>query len=130
MVELGKLRIQTEEREKRISHTEFTRKMKSRSGVMETRVVSCTECWEEFCMGETCTEFMYEAFMREDPSAQAATSGQGNTNEKQSKKRKSRKRIKIYLVYLKADLKLKKERKVKVKKEKRAVIEVKVKAEK
>ncbi|XP_075225797.1 uncharacterized protein LOC142326951 [Lycorma delicatula] len=92
LVELGKLRLQTEEREKRVSTTEFIRRMKSRSGVMETRVVSCTECHEEFCMGETCGEFMYEAFIREDPSTRAATSGQGNTSEKQSKKRRSRKR--------------------------------------
>ncbi|XP_039285554.1 micronuclear linker histone polyprotein-like [Nilaparvata lugens] len=98
LVELGKLRLQTEEREKRISATDFVRKMKSKAGIVETRVVSCKECGEEFCAGEACHEFLYEAFVREDPSLAAAGAvvgggkGAGGDDEEKGRGRSRKKK--------------------------------------
>lgn len=52
LIELGKLQIKTELKDKR-EYTVNTavRKVKNKSGVIETRVFTCPECSEEFCNG-------------------------------------------------------------------------------
>ncbi|XP_024085737.1 uncharacterized protein LOC106663080 [Cimex lectularius] len=65
LVELGKLVLATQEKEKKITDESFKRKMKNRSGVVETRYISCAECGEDFCQKESCTLFTYENFRRE-----------------------------------------------------------------
>jgi len=67
LVELGKLRIQMNEKEGKTPDTDFLRKMKNKSGVEESRYLSCGECGEEFCLKETCCLFQYDSFKRETP---------------------------------------------------------------
>lgn len=98
MVELGKLRLQTEERERKVNDSDFVRKMKNRAGVLETRLVSCVECGEEFCSGELCTDFLYEASLRENktlagPAAsQASGQERGRTKKRRPRRSKSRRK--------------------------------------
>lgn len=52
MVEMGKLQLKTEQRDRR----EFIlnngiKKMKNKSGIVETRLQTCIECGEELCCG-------------------------------------------------------------------------------
>lgn len=88
------------------------RKVKNKSGVIETRVFTCADCSEEYCNGRTCMEFNYDLYTRilpKDPSkaaaaakalemaAGAAGSGDGKKIKKKSKsldadKGKSKKR--------------------------------------
>ncbi|KAK9502759.1 hypothetical protein O3M35_011469 [Rhynocoris fuscipes] len=65
LVELGKLQIATQEKEKKNPDSSFMRKMKNRAGVVETRYISCPECGDDFCQTETCTLLQYENFRRE-----------------------------------------------------------------
>jgi hypothetical protein len=64
LIELGKLRISTEEKEKKVPDSEFLRKMKNKAGIIEKRFTSCRECGEEFCQQEACTLFTYDNFRR------------------------------------------------------------------
>lgn len=51
------------------------RKVKNKSGVIETRVYTCADCSEEYCNGRTCMEFNYDLYTRitpKDPSKAAA----------------------------------------------------------
>ena len=54
LVELGKSELKTKAKDKRdyAKNTMF-RKTKNRSGVTETRIISCAECGEEYCNGES-----------------------------------------------------------------------------
>lgn len=93
MVEMGKLQLKTEQRDRR----EFilnsgVKKLKNKSGIVETRLQTCSECSEELCYGmssyvisffcyhflkdengfflfkgQTCTEFSYDLFLRIEP---------------------------------------------------------------
>lgn len=58
LVELGKSELRTQNRDKReaVMNT-AVRKTKNRSGVIETRVVSCSECGEEFCDGKNICDY-------------------------------------------------------------------------
>ncbi|XP_055857166.1 uncharacterized protein LOC129920038 [Episyrphus balteatus] len=65
LVEMGKLQLKTEARDKR----EFTlnngiKKIKNKSGVIVTRLLTCPECGEELCYGRTCMDFNYDLFVR------------------------------------------------------------------
>jgi hypothetical protein len=40
------------------------RKFKNKAGVLETKITTCLECSEEFCLGTTCSEFNYDLFAR------------------------------------------------------------------
>lgn len=52
IIELGKLEIKTAARDKRMFAMDSQiRKSKNKAGVIEQRIVSCTECGEEFCTG-------------------------------------------------------------------------------
>lgn len=52
LVELRKLQMKTAVSDKRsFSMDPQTRRIKNKSGVVENRVVSCSECYEDFCNG-------------------------------------------------------------------------------
>lgn len=91
LVELGKLRLQTEERERKVNDSDFVRKMKNRAGVLETRLVSCVECGEEFCSRELCTDFLYDASVRENKTLAGPAANKANSQERgRTKKRRPR----------------------------------------
>uniref|UniRef100_A0A182QJK0 Uncharacterized protein n=1 Tax=Anopheles farauti TaxID=69004 RepID=A0A182QJK0_9DIPT len=65
LVELGKLQIKTIQRDKRENLLASSlRKVKNRSGIIESRVFTCNECMEEFCNGKTCADFNYDLYTR------------------------------------------------------------------
>lgn len=65
LIEMGKLQIKTEVMDKKVNAPVNTmRKFKNKAGVVETRITTCAECSEEFCMGGTCAEFNYDLFAR------------------------------------------------------------------
>ncbi|XP_050084176.1 keratin, type I cytoskeletal 10 [Anopheles aquasalis] len=70
LVELGKLQIKTIQRDKRENLLATSmRKVKNRSGIIESRVFTCNECSEEFCNGKTCADFNYDLYTRIVPKA-------------------------------------------------------------
>ncbi|XP_055687968.1 uncharacterized protein LOC129792680 [Lutzomyia longipalpis] len=70
LVELGKLQLRTETRDKRANLLIASqRRTKNRNGVVETRIFSCAECLEEFCTGRGCTDYNYDFYMRTPPIA-------------------------------------------------------------
>lgn len=56
------------------------RKVKNRSGVIETRVFTCPECSEEYCTGRSCMDFNYDLYTRVVPKLPQANKvgGAGN----------------------------------------------------
>ncbi|XP_072947263.1 uncharacterized protein [Epargyreus clarus] len=65
LIELGKSELKTKARDKReYAKNNMIRKTKNRSGVTETRIVSCSECGEEYCNGKMCTITNYDMFAR------------------------------------------------------------------
>lgn len=65
LIEMGKLQIKTEALDKKVNApVNTTRKFKNKAGVVETRITTCGECSEEFCMGQSCAEFNYDLFAR------------------------------------------------------------------
>lgn len=107
---MGKLQIKTELRDKReYMLNSGIRKVKNRSGVMETRVFTCPECSEEYCMSRNCLDFNYDLYSRVVPkvvpvnkcigtgAAGADSSGKSGRGKRKIKpvkpdKRKSKKR--------------------------------------
>lgn len=68
MVELGKLQIKTEQRDKRENQlSSSVRKVKNKSGIIESRIFTCNECLEEFCNGKVCLDFNYDLYTRVVP---------------------------------------------------------------
>ncbi|KAI8122272.1 hypothetical protein FF38_10973 [Lucilia cuprina] len=68
MVEMGKLQLKTEQRDRReFMLNNGVKKLKNKSGIVETRLQTCTDCGEELCSGKTCTEFSYDLFVRVEP---------------------------------------------------------------
>lgn len=56
MVEMGKLQIKTEQRDRReFMINNYVKKLKNKSGIVETRLQTCTECGEEMCTGRYIT---------------------------------------------------------------------------
>lgn len=65
LIEMGKLQIKTETIDKKVNApVNTTRKFKNKAGVIETRITTCPECFEEFCFGKVCAEFNYDLFTR------------------------------------------------------------------
>lgn len=65
LIEMGKLQIKTEAMDKKVNAPVNTmRKFKNKAGVIETRITTCAECGEEFCLGGVCAEFNYDLFAR------------------------------------------------------------------
>lgn len=99
LCELGKLQIKTTLRDKREEMLNpAVRKVKNKSGVIETRAYTCADCSEEYCNGRTCMEFNYDLYTRitpKDPSKAAAAakaletaaSGGGHGEGKKIKKK-------------------------------------------
>lgn len=70
LVELGKLQIKTEQRDKRENQlSSSVRKVKNKSGIIESRIFTCNECAEEFCNGKVCLDFNYDLYTRIAPKA-------------------------------------------------------------
>lgn len=70
LVELGKLQLKTEARDKRDNVLAASqRRTKNRNGVVETRIFTCADCLEEFCTGRGCSDFNYDFYTRTPPSA-------------------------------------------------------------
>ncbi|XP_059619984.1 uncharacterized protein LOC132263973 [Phlebotomus argentipes] len=70
LVELGKLQLRTEGRDKRDNVLAASqRRTKNRNGVVETRIFSCADCLEEFCNGRGCADFNYDFYTRTPASA-------------------------------------------------------------
>ncbi|XP_030384311.1 uncharacterized protein LOC115631641 [Scaptodrosophila lebanonensis] len=63
MVEMGKLQLKTEARDRLLANS-FVKKIKNKSGIVETRLLTCAECGEEMCDGKSCTDFNYDLFVR------------------------------------------------------------------
>ncbi|XP_049874771.1 uncharacterized protein LOC126372882 [Pectinophora gossypiella] len=65
LIELRKSELRTKAKEKReYAKNPMIRKTKNRSGVTETRIVSCSECGEEYCDGKMCVITNYDMFTR------------------------------------------------------------------
>lgn len=65
LIELGKLQLKTELKDKRdYLVNAAVRKVKNKSGVIETRVFTCPECSEEFCNGKFDNAYSIESLMR------------------------------------------------------------------
>lgn len=98
MIELGKLQIRTEQRDRREYMTNpAIKKVKNKSGVVELRPVTCTECSEEYCNGRTCTEFNYDLYTRIIPKDTAKTiATKPFTDNETSGSKKSKKKAKSF----------------------------------
>lgn len=94
MIELGKLQIRTEQRDKRESLSNLVvKKVKNKSGIVEIRPITCVECSEEYCNGKTCIEFNYDLYTRIIPK-DVMKNITGKTAENESGGTKKTKKIK------------------------------------
>ncbi|KAK9891992.1 hypothetical protein WA026_017470 [Henosepilachna vigintioctopunctata] len=98
LIEIAKYERKTRIQEKRLySMDAQIRKSKNRAGVLETKVISCMECGEEFCNGKMCTKFSYDSFARIPdaiPKVIAKKSVESIEKPKKKIKRKSRSKSK------------------------------------
>ncbi|KAH8258626.1 hypothetical protein KR038_002229 [Drosophila bunnanda] len=87
MVEMGKLELKTEARDRReFALNNCVKKIKNKSGIVETRLMTCEACGEEMCCGttiwsfstlilyiyysfsgKTCGDFNYDLYIRVEP---------------------------------------------------------------
>lgn len=96
LVELGKSELRTKAKDKReyAKNTMF-RKTKNRSGVTETRIVSCPECGEEYCNGKMCAITNYDMFARLKVEVETKSSrNQAVPAQATGKARRLRRRVK------------------------------------
>lgn len=100
LIELGKLQIKTEQRDKRDDVLNpAVRKVKNKSGVVEMRPITCVECGEEYCNGRTCCDFNYDLYTRIVPkdlskmmaanASKPLTDGGADIGKRKKKKSKS-----------------------------------------
>lgn len=69
LIELGKLQLKTDNKDKReYALNSAIRKVKNKSGVVESRPFTCPECSEEFCDGRSCCDFNYDLYTRIIPT--------------------------------------------------------------
>ncbi|OWR42295.1 hypothetical protein KGM_207259 [Danaus plexippus plexippus] len=93
LIELGKSELKSKAREKREhAKNNMIRKTKTRSGVTETRIVSCAECGEEYCNGKMCMITNYDMFARLKLEVETKTRTQAPPAE-HSKLRRVRRRV-------------------------------------
>ncbi|KAH8372444.1 hypothetical protein KR093_011626 [Drosophila rubida] len=65
MVEMGKLELKTEAKDRReFALNNCIKKIKNKSGIVETRLVTCESCGEEMCWGKSCGDFNYDLYIR------------------------------------------------------------------
>lgn len=97
MIELGKLQIRTEQRDKREYVTNpVVKKVKNKSGIVEMRPITCAECSEEYCNGRTCIEFNYDLYTRiipKDTAKNLASKTSENENEGAKKAKKPKRKL-------------------------------------
>ncbi|KAJ8924857.1 hypothetical protein NQ315_001012 [Exocentrus adspersus] len=98
LVELGKLQNKSRAQEKKqYQQDPQIKKIKNKAGVVEMRVVSCTECGEDFCNGKSCSQMGYDSFARlpEIPQvSQKVLSPESGNKTKRKTKRRSRSKTK------------------------------------
>jgi hypothetical protein len=101
---MGKLHLCTAAREKRARNVSSPiHRNKNRAGIIETRAAVCAECGEEFCNGVSCSEFLYESYLRTDigtlhidpsgndvPSGRDSSPNKGRTKSGKKKKKKQK----------------------------------------
>lgn len=94
LIELGKLQIRTEQRDKReYMLNPAVKKVKNKSGVIEMRPTTCAECSEEYCNGRTCIDFNYDLYTRiipKDPTKMIAAKVFMDSETSGSKKAKKK----------------------------------------
>lgn len=102
LIELGKLQIRTEQRDKREALSNpVIKKVKNKSGVVEMRPMTCAECSEEYCNGRTCIEFNYDLYTRIIPKDTAKIiTGKTNENESSGVKKAKKPKRKLNLLEL------------------------------
>ncbi|VVC96173.1 unnamed protein product [Leptidea sinapis] len=96
LIELGKSELKTKAKEKR-DQAKFNmiKKTKNRAGVTETRIISCSECGEEYCNGKMCVITNYDMFARlkleVEPKTRRAQASPAQVGKLRRKKRARRK---------------------------------------
>ena len=92
---MGKSRFTSREKEKEVPFALYMKKSKNKAGVLETTIVSCRSCGEEFCSSETCKQVSYDSYERENNSRINDSISSGNvTNEQYENKVHKTKKIK------------------------------------
>lgn len=97
---MGKLEAKTIAKEQR-SIISPIRRTKNRAGMIESSVKICSECGEEYCLGEFCGDVIYDLYVRINVTVQqpkikiSADTEAIIANMDRKKKRKRKKRIKI-----------------------------------
>ncbi|CAB3260367.1 unnamed protein product [Arctia plantaginis] len=96
LIELGKSELKTKAKDKReYAKNTMLKKTKNRSGVTETRILSCPECGEEYCNGKMCAITNYDMFARLNVAVETkAPRPQALPTQGTSKTRRLRRRIK------------------------------------
>lgn len=94
LIELGKLELKTAQRDKHeYSINSTIRKVKNKSGIVETRANTCIECSEEYCDGRTCLDFNYDLYVRIMPKLaqfKGKTNGRNVNQGKLTHRKKSK----------------------------------------
>lgn len=92
---MGKAEYKTTEKQTKLDQKRV-RKVKNRSGIIESRPVTCVNCLEEFCNGKNCIEFGYdhfdrkpEAVVKQGPKPHVV---QHSTNKKIQHKKRNKKK--------------------------------------
>ncbi|XP_050351910.1 uncharacterized protein LOC126774427 [Nymphalis io] len=94
LIELGKSELRTKAKDKReYAKNNMIRKTKTRSGVTETRIMSCSECGEEYCNGKMCTITNYDMFARLKLEVETKTNRAQAPPAQLSKMRRMRRRV-------------------------------------
>lgn len=88
---MGKLQLQAREKERKRPFTSYVKKSKNKAGILETKIISCRDCGEEFCIGETCKIFAYDSYER---SGNLQGAGEELAIQENTKKDKKKKKIK------------------------------------
>lgn len=92
---MGKLHIRTAAKDAN-SLEPLIRRTKNRAGILESRVLVCPECSDEFCTGEACLDFLYDCYVRSDEARDEDALGAEGTaaGRKGANKKKRRSRVK------------------------------------
>lgn len=96
LIEMGKLQIRTEQRDKRdYLLNPAVKKVKNKSGVIKMRPMTCSECSEEYCNGQACIDFSYDLYTRIVPkdTVKAITIKRSTEHESGKKSKKKSKSL-------------------------------------
>ncbi|XP_026762854.2 uncharacterized protein LOC113521514 [Galleria mellonella] len=94
LIELGKAELKTKARDKReMTKNTMIRKTKNRSGVTETRILTCLECGEEFCNGKMCAITNYDMFARLKIEVETKSRSQAAPAQSGGKLRRLKRRV-------------------------------------